>query len=73
MQTGPFFGVSDRRSLAGGSFTRYARRRMTSTNPNEPQAYEPPSATVLGTLADLTQGRPGPKSDGINPGSKIKR
>ena len=37
-----------------------------------PRPYEPPSVTVLGSLAEMTLGRPGPKSDGINPGSFIR-
>jgi hypothetical protein len=31
--------------------------------------YEPPRVSVLGTLAEITLGHAGPKSDGINPGS----
>jgi hypothetical protein len=65
--------MSEQRRLVAGSFTRYPRAAMTGTDPRTTPAYEPPRATVLGTLADLTQGHPGAKSDGINPGSKIKR
>ena len=35
--------------------------------------YEAPKVTVLGSLTELTLGRPGPKSDGIGPGSIILR
>jgi hypothetical protein len=41
--------------------------------PAQPPTYEPPQVTVLGSLAELTLGRPGPKSDGIGPGSIINR
>ena len=37
------------------------------------EPYEPPRLTVLGSLADMTLGNPGPQSDGINPGSRIQR
>jgi hypothetical protein len=42
-------------------------------NSTPPEPYVAPRAIVLGTLADVTLGHPGPKSDGINPGSLIKR
>lgn len=38
-----------------------------------PRKYEPPTVTVLGSLSALTLGRPGPKSDGIGPGSIVGR
>jgi hypothetical protein len=41
----------------------------SSAGPEPP--YEPPRLTVLGSLADMTQGNPGDQSDGINPGSLI--
>ena len=40
-----------------------------STDESVPKDYEPPTVTVLGDLAELTQGGLGNTSDGQGPGS----
>jgi hypothetical protein len=52
-----------------------ATDKQTQPQPQTPadRNYEPPKVTVLGSLSELTLGRPGPRSDGIGPGSIIPR
>jgi hypothetical protein len=47
--------------------------KNTAPAQESPRTYEPPKVTVLGSLSELTLGHPGPKSDGIGPGSIINR